>query len=281
MIWIIALIIILTSILIYCWMIWPVKPNAAMRKQLEGQKYAHRGIYDNKGTAPENSMKAFANAVEKDCAIEMDIRLTKDKKVVVFHDGTLTRMCGVQKTVSALTLTELKELRLLDTEEKIPTFEEFLALVNARVPLLVEFKTELPGINDSELCSKAMEHLDFYKGEYVIESFDYAVLEWLKNNRPNMMRGQIAMGFKCYVPALGKQGAQAIPVYQRRMLSWLLYNFKSRPHFISYRFQDVGFNVKLCSLLGAMVSVWTVKTPEDSMKLLEQYNAVIFEDFLP
>lgn len=280
LVWIVLLIIILSSIVLYLWMIWPGKPDAAMRKHLEGQKFAHRGIYDNNGTEPENSMKAFANAVEKGYPIELDVRLTKDNKVVVFHDETLTRMCGITKSVNALSLSEIKELHLLNTEEKIPSFLEFLMLVNCRVPILVELKTRLPGISASELCTKVMEHLDYYKGEYIIESFDYAVLEWFKNHRPRVMRGQLAMGFQCYALALGKQGAEAIPMYRRRMISWLLYNFKSRPHFISYRFQNVGFGVKLCCLLGAMVSVWTVKTPEDSKKLLEQYNAVIFENFL-
>lgn len=278
---IVFFIFLLIAALLYLWMICPKKPTTAMRNLLEQKKFAHRGIYDNKGKSPENSMHSFAAAVEKGYAIEMDVRLTKDKKVVVFHDNTLSRMCGIQKLVNSLTLSEIKELRLLDTEQRIPTFEEFLALVNGKVPLLVEFKTGLPGGTDAaEVCSKVMNHLDFYKGEYVIESFDYAVLEWFRNNRPDVMRGQLAMGLKCYIPALGKQGAQAIPLYRKVMLSWLFYNYKSRPHFISYRFQDVGLGVKLCRRLGAMVSVWTVTTPEDSKKLLKQYNAVIFEKFL-
>ena len=63
------------------------------------------------------------------------------------------------------------------------------------------------------------------------------------------------------------------------MLSWLLYNFRSRPHFISYRFEDAGLPLRLCRLLGAMVSVWTVRKAEDSARLLRDYDAVIFEGF--
>lgn len=248
------------SISLYLWMLWPASSAQAMRQRMEGKKFAHRGVYDNKGEAPENSMKAFAAAVDKGYAIEMDIRLANDGEVVIFHDETLARMCGLQKQIGTLTLAELRKLHLLGSEEKIPTFKEFLELVAGRVPLLVEFKTGLPGSEDvSQLCRMTMQLLDTYEGEYFVESFDYQVLEWFRKNRPGVMRGQLGMGFRCYVPAIGKKNADAIPLHRRRMISWLLYNFRSRPHFISYRFQDAGLNLRLCSLLGVAVSVWTVR----------------------
>ncbi len=253
-----------------------------MKKLIAGRKYAHRGLFDNAGQAPENSMKAFEAAIESGYGIEMDIRLTKDGKVVVFHDDTLARVCGFKQPVDTLTLAELKELRLLGTEERIPEFGEFLSLVKGRVPLLVEFKTGLPGVSKTRadtLCQAAMELLDAYPGSFVIESFDYLILAWFKVHRPGIMRGQLGMGLQCYVPALGKQGADAIPSYRQKMLSWLLYNHVGRPHFISYRFQDAGFGIATCRTLGAPIAVWTVKTAEDSVRLLKQYDAVIFEGF--
>jgi len=53
---------------------------------------AHRGL-DN-GDIPENSMQAFKNAIEKGYAIELDVQLTKDKQLVVFHDSNLLRLTG-------------------------------------------------------------------------------------------------------------------------------------------------------------------------------------------
>jgi glycerophosphoryl diester phosphodiesterase len=273
----------LLSILSFVWLIAPARPVPSMKKMIAGHKYAHRGLFDNAGPAPENSMKAFETAIEAGYGIELDIRLTKDGKIVVFHDDTLARVCGLKQNVDALTLAELKELRLLGTAESIPEFGEFLSLVKERVPLLVEFKTGLPGVSRikaKELCEAAMALLDAYSGPFVIESFDYMILSWFRAHRPTVMRGQLGMGLQCYVPALGKQGAEAIPLYRRRMLSWLLYNHEGRPHFISYRFQDAGFGVSLCRALGAPVSVWTVKTAEDSARLLARYDAVIFEGFL-
>ena len=85
-------------------------------------------------------MKAFRLAVEKGYGIELDVQLSADGIPVVFHDNTLTRMCGVNRRVRELTLAELKALSLGGTEERIPTFQEFLEMVDGRVPLIVEIK---------------------------------------------------------------------------------------------------------------------------------------------
>ena len=269
------------SAAICLWMLWPARPRAEMRALLKGRKFAHRGLFDNGTDSPENSLKAFAAAVDKGYGIELDIHLTSDGEVVVFHDDTLTRMCGVPKPIGALSLLEIRKLSLMGTEATIPTFGEFLALVAGRVPLLVEFKTGLPGSSDvAPLCAAAARLLDGYSGAYLIESFDANVLAWFRKNRPAIMRGQLALGFSTYERALGKKGADAIPRYRRRMLSWLLYNYRSRPHFISYRFEDAGLHLRLCRFLGAMVSVWTVRTAKDSVRLLKEYDAIIFEGFL-
>ena len=270
----------LAAVAILLWMLWPARPGPEMHALLKGRKFAHRGYFDNRTDAPENSLKAFKAAVDRGYGIEMDIHLASDGEVVVFHDDTLARMCGVAKTVGDLSLPEIKKLHLLATEEEIPTFAEFLALVDGRVPLLVEFKTGHPGSSDvAPLCAAAARLLDVYRGAYLVESFDAEVLAWFRKNRPAVMRGQLALGFATYAKALGKKGAEAIPRRRRRMLSWLLYNYRSRPHFISYRFEDAGLALRLCRALGAMVSVWTVRSLADSARLLEEYDAVIFEGF--
>ena len=100
---------------------------------------------------------SFRLAVERGFGIELDVQLSKDKVPVVFHDDSLLRVCGVDKKVGELTLAELKTLRLLDSAETIPTFEEFLQLVNGRVPLIVEIK--MAWMN-AEVCPAAQALLD-------------------------------------------------------------------------------------------------------------------------
>lgn len=275
---ILAVIVLVAAILL--WMLWPSRPSPEARSLLAGGKFAHRGLFDNRTAAPENSLEAFRKAKDMGYGIELDIHLTSDRRVVVFHDDHMVRMCGVKKAVESLSLAELKALSLLGTEARIPAFDEVLSLVDGKVPILVEFKTGLPGTADvGPLCREAMRLLDGYKGPYLVESFDANVLAWFRKNRPKVMRGQLAMGFATYERALGKAGAASIPLHRRRMLSWLLCNFRSRPDFISYRFEDAGFSLRLCRILGAMVSVWTVRKQEDSVRLLAEYDAVIFEGF--
>ena len=67
---------------------------------------AHRGIFDNK-KIPENSIKAFKDALNKNYVIEFDVHLTKDKKIVVFHDMDLDRMTKKTGPIKELTLSEL------------------------------------------------------------------------------------------------------------------------------------------------------------------------------
>lgn len=281
MIALICLFCVLILVLIFLWLIAPQRPTEDMKKLMKGQKFAHRGLYNNEAGIPENSMMAFQRALEKGYGIEIDVRLTRDRVPIIFHDGSLRRMCGDDRQPEMLTLKEIKNLRLLNTEEKIPTLEEFLELVQDKTNVLVEFKTWLPGGDVSTLCLTVMDMMDRFSCQYIIESFDYSVLEWFRTYRPQIMRGQLSMGFQCYVPALGKTVAKMIPLHRRLMISWLLYNYLGRPHFISYRYQDAKLAFGVCRKMGAMTSAWTVDRKETVQALRGKFNAIIFEKFEP
>ena len=83
---------------------------------------AHRGLHDD--NKQENSLSAFKNAIEHGYAIEIDLQMTKDNKLIVFHDDTLDRMTNSDGKVSEKTLAEIKQLTLKNSQEKIPTFDE-------------------------------------------------------------------------------------------------------------------------------------------------------------
>src|SRR5258707_14041415 len=73
--------------------------------------FAHRGLHS--GTAfPENSLIAFAAALEFRAGIECDLRLTRDNQIVVFHDADAWRMCASPMRIGASTLEELARLRI-------------------------------------------------------------------------------------------------------------------------------------------------------------------------
>ena len=120
---------------IYLFMLFP-RPGAKKKYgAFLGQIYAHRGVFDNE-SIPENSLAAFQEAIRLGVGIEFDIHRTADGEVVVFHDATLTRMCGDPRKITDLTLKELQTMSLLNTAEKIPTLNEVLDLVRDQVPLL-------------------------------------------------------------------------------------------------------------------------------------------------
>ncbi len=131
---------------------------------------AHRGLHNKEFT--ENGRKAFQNAIDHDYTIELDVHLTKDNRLVVVHDSELKRVTGKEGIVEERTVKEIQDgYRLLDGE-KIPTFQEVLALVNEQVPLVVELKTYKG--NNGPLARKAREELSKIKdkSKYRIIAFD-------------------------------------------------------------------------------------------------------------
>jgi len=107
--------------------------------------YAHRGLWG--GDIPENSLRAFEAAAREGVGCELDVRVTADRKLVVFHDATLERMCGRAERVDALSFLDLRKLHLPDGSI-IPTLEEALEAM-AGLPTLVEMKIDrIPGLQD-------------------------------------------------------------------------------------------------------------------------------------
>lgn len=152
---------------------------------------AHRGYFDT--LAPENSLKSFQQAIDRGFAIELDIQILKDETLIVFHDQQLKRMTGVEGTLLDCTYNDIKDLRLLTTDEKIPTFKEVLECVNGQVPLMVEFKNESSKTKLEELGYKLLKN---YKGEYVMQSFNPISVNWFRKHAPHIIRGQLASRYK-------------------------------------------------------------------------------------
>ena len=153
--------------------------------------FAHRGYHDEK--YPENSIPAFKKALRYKYNIELDVHLTKDEKIVVFHDFSLKRMCGIDKKIEDLTYKQIIKYNLLNTKYKIPLLDEVLDLVSGKVTLLIETKTKM---HDGRLEEKLSELLDKYNGKFAIQSFSPFSIYWFKKNRPNYLRGLLSSDFK-------------------------------------------------------------------------------------
>ncbi|MBP3637386.1 MAG: glycerophosphodiester phosphodiesterase [Clostridia bacterium] len=262
----ICLVIILFAL--YLFLIFPNMPKRDI-KHLQGYDYAHRGLWNDQ--LPENSMAAFRNAVDHGFGMEMDVHLTKDDQLVIFHDDSLKRMCGVDKPICECTLAELQQYHLKGTEEGIPTFDEFLNMVDGRVPLIIEIK---PDKRISELCQHVHARLQQYQGPYCIESFHPLAVQWFRKNAPEIIRGQLANGLYGAAPK--------DRTWLYRSLASLIQNVVGRPDFVAYEHTtDRNLPMILMRIIKPHLVCWTVRSQHDMDVVRRRYDLQIFEGFIP
>lgn len=269
---VICILSVLAFLLIVCLIfMWPGKKRKELQDSFLGHWYAHRGYHDNKSDAPENSLKAFGLAVERGFGIELDVQLTKDEKVVVFHDNDLKRVCGVDAKVNSKTYEELQELTLLSSNERIPLFTEVLEVIGGKVPIIVEIKMVDA---KTRVCELANDILKDYKGQFCIESFHPYAVKWFKEHRPELMRGQLSANFR-------KEGEPEN--FGAWLVHFLLTNIICKPDFIAYSCKSAdNISFRFCTkVLGALPVAWTIKSKELLLVAKEDYKIFIFEGFDP
>lgn len=159
-------------------------------------RIAHRGA---SGYAPENTLAAFDKAVEMKCDyIELDIHLSKDRKIVVIHDNTVDRTTDSSGKVCDLTLAELQQLDAGSWFDKrfkgetIPTLDEVLERYRGKIGILIEVKdpSSSPGIEDELaklLQSKNMDKPN--NDKIIVQSFDHKSIRYFKSIMPNIPVG--------------------------------------------------------------------------------------------
>ena len=232
--------------------------------------YAHRGLHNNESGIPENSLAAFAAASKAGYGVELDVQFTADRQIVVFHDNDLKRMCGIDRRVDEMTYAELKELRLLNTDQRIPLLSEVLDVLDGAT-LLCEFKA-MRSYTDTSLCEAALPLLGTYQGAVCIESFNPFMVRWFRKHAPQYIRGILSKKF---------EKGDVAPVL-RFPLSSLFANFLCRPDFIAYQHTDhTQPFFRLCCLFKPMTVAWTVQSAADAETAKQHFDAIIFEGFLP
>ncbi len=215
---------------------------------------AHRGIFDNK-IVPENSIEAFKKAIRKGYIIELDVHLTKDKKIVVFHDDLLDRMTNKKGKIKDYKLDELKDIKLLNTNYGIPTLSEVLKLVKGKVPLLIEMKYDNKSF---ELPRLLLKELSNYNGEVAIQSFDPFLVSYFRFHKNNYLRGLLI---------------------DRKIASHILFLkfgiLISKPSFLSV--QKSLYNNKEINKYKNKKNIisWTMKSKEDIDKYKDKYDNLI------
>ncbi len=266
--------ILLIIVVLYLLMIKPNlnKKRIASMKAFEDVYIAHRGLFNNLDV-PENSLASFKKASINGYGIELDVQITTDNKLVVFHDASLKRMCGINKKLTDCSYDELMTYNLLNTEYKIPLFKDVLDLLNKDVPLIVEIKAEGPCI---KTCEEAIKLLKKYDLNYTMESFNPLVVNYLRKNHPEIIRGQLAYNM------LKDKNSKA-NIITKFICTYLLENFITRPDYVAYDIKNVSnLSFKIISrLYGGECVAWTIKNNKQLQLAKKYYQQYIFDSFIP
>jgi len=268
---IIALIVIFILCILYVLALRCRKGHKGLQS-LQGWAYAHRGLHGN--GVPENSMGAFRLALEQGYGIELDVHLMADGELAVIHDPSLKRTTGVDVLIEDLTKADLDNYHLEGTDEKIPLFSEVLALYAGKAPLIVELKAERS--NHAALTDAVCKMLDSYDGAYCLESFDPRCVQWLRKNRPELIRGQLTENFLA-------NPKSTLPWILKFILTKQFMNFLTVPDFIAYKSADrkrLG-NFICRKIWGAQGVTWTIKSQQEFDAAVKEGWLPIFEGFRP
>ena len=214
-------------------------------------------------------MAAFEAAAQAGYPIELDVHLTRDGRVAVFHDDDLERMTGVAGRIQDRTWAELSELLLADSSQRIPSLDQVLAVVHGRVPILVDVKNGGPPGRLERAVSSLLRD---YAGEVAIQSFNPLTLAWFRVAAPSIPRGLLASDFD----------GMSMPLYKRFVLQRLLLAPLSAPHYVGYDLRCLPhWAPELARKLGVPLVAWTVQTHDELRRATQLADNVIFERVRP
>jgi len=237
---------------------------------IQNNLIAHRGLYNKDQSIPENSLLAYQLALDKGYSIELDLNVLKDGTVLAFHDHTFKRPCNDNRELSEVTYDEIKDLTLFSSQEKIPTLQNVLDLVQEKVPLLIELK---PHGDVVFLCESMMKIMMDYKGKYAVFSFHPRVVSWFKKYHPEVIRGQISEYFKT---------DKAMNPISKYLMKSMFFNRFTRPDFISYGIYDMPNKyIDKAMKKGITVISYAARTKEQFDFVKSHYHNTVFEFFEP
>lgn len=174
MFWLILLIVVAALCALVLFFVAPAAGRKELRTPFAGRNFAHRGYFGKDQRPPENSLPAFAAAVQNGYGMEMDVQFSSDRKLLVFHDDTLTRMTGTKGWVRDYPYDQICQMPLKGSAEHAP-----------------------------------LDGLKGYNGPYCIESFDPRVVKRIRKFAPQVLRGQLVDSYRAY----RKEGANPIHAF--------------------------------------------------------------------
>jgi glycerophosphoryl diester phosphodiesterase len=245
--------------------------GGALPDWITSQPIAHRGLHDATAGVIENTGAAFERAAANHYAIELDVLPSADGEAIVFHDETLSRLCGRDERVRVLPARTLGEIDIAGTRDKVPTLGQVMARIQGRVPILIELKSN--GESPGPLEARVKELLRCYGGPVAVQSFDPRSMAWFAAHAPDIPRGQLSMRYT-------REGVPQLGAARRFILTNLLASHLSKPDFIGYEVAALGdIAPRLARRLGLPLITWTVKSRAQWNRARSLADNLIFEGF--
>ena len=232
---------------------------------------AHRGLWD--AQRPENSLAAFEAAAAAGYGIELDVQLSLDGEVMVFHDDRLERLTEGHGRVCDQGANGLRALALGGSSERMPTLEETLAVVAGRTLVVVELK--VLGGEEGPLEARVAGILDAYSGPAAVLSFNPLAVAGFAKFSPERLRGLNSMAYT--------DAAQwPLTPAQRNGLGALQHVAEARPHFLGLGLDMLpSFEAAALRAKGMPVACWTVRSAEQWARVRLHCDTPMFEGWRP
>ncbi|OXT00150.1 hypothetical protein B7H23_08175 [Notoacmeibacter marinus] len=222
---------------------------------------AHRGLHDREAGRPENTLGAAKAALDAGYAIECDVRLSADGEAMVFHDEKLERLTGQVGDFANLAMREAHALSVHDSDERIPTLVDFIALIDGKVPLVIELKGDGGGAD--HLALAVAKVLDASALNIAVMSFSHRQIGQLRKLLPDRPVGLVATG--CAPRDLDEH---------RQMIDIV--------DFVSFNVDELdnAFCAETRERELPLIC-WTVRSPEQAERAYRQCDQITFEGFHP
>jgi len=202
-------------------------------------------------------------ALGRGFGIECDVQMSRDKVPLVFHDWELDRLTSERGKVADKAASDLSQLALVETDQRIWTLGELLELVDGQVPILVEVKS-LPHFAIHEACAAIAKALSGYFGPFAVMSFDPRMGEWFAKHAPQHTRGLVCTDTLDH----GFKHAWRQPhALERAQPDFLAGDIRDLPNALS----------ELWRISGKPLLTWTVRTPELREHAIANADALISE----
>src|SRR4051794_20250635 len=242
---------------------------------LTARPVAHRGLHDIARGIVENMPGAFQAAISGNVAIETDLQLSADGEAMVHHDDALGRLNEGSGALLGKTSAELRAVPFKNTSERMISLGDLCALVNGRVPLMIEVKSHFDG--DRKLVTRMAEVLRGYAGPAAVMSFDPDQVLAMREIIPERPRGIIAQ--RSYDDDYWTRLTPA----QRGGMLHLRHAFRTRPDFVSFWIDGLPAPAPWIAryIFGLPLLTWTVRTPEQRERAARHADQIIFEGFNP